>query len=128
MTNQTGLLKVTSVLTAFLFSIHVVQDYIRGLDKLGPQSVGGVAILLVWLLAALVWPERRAGQVIMALVGFLSNGITVLHLNGSRIGEVWKSDGAFWFIWVLLAFGVTGALSFILAMRALLTRKAQALN
>ena len=123
MTNQTGLLKVTSALTAFLFSIHVVQDYIRGLDKLGPQSVGGVAILLVWLLAAVVWPERRAAQVIMALVGFLSTGITVLHLNGSRIGEVWQSEGAFWFIWVLLAFGVTGALSFVLAVRALMTRQ-----
>ena len=123
MTKDLGLLKTTSVLTAFLFSIHVVQDYIRGVDKLGPQSVGGVAILLVWLLAALAWPERRAGQVIMALVGFLSTGITVLHLNGSRIGEVWQSEGAFWFIWVLLAFGVTGALSFVLAIRALMTRQ-----
>lgn len=112
-------LLVTSALTAVLFLIHVVQDYVRGVDKLGPQSVGGIAILLVWLLGALVLGERRAGQVIMLLAGFFATGIAVLHLNGSRIGEVWKSNGAFAFILVLLALGVTGALSFILAIVAL---------
>ena len=118
MTNN-RLLQVTSLVCALLFSIHWIQDVVLGIDRIGPQSIGGVAILLVWSCAALLGSDRRWGQVLMLLAGFFSVGITVLHLNGRRIAEIAAGDGGFAFLWVLVTGGWTGSLAFVLGILAL---------
>ena len=113
------LLKVTSALTAFLFSIHWIQDVVLGIDKVGIQSIGGVGILFLWMVAVLVLAEHRAGQVLMLILGFLAVGVTALHFNSPRIQERALGDGGFAFLWVMALMGTTGALSFLLAILAL---------
>src|SRR5687767_11791614 len=103
---QTTMLMLASALGALLFSIHWMQDVVLGIDSVGPQSVVGVAILLVWLYAALLGSERRWGQVIMLLFGFLSTGVMVLHFNGARISEIARGPGGFAFLWVNAVMGV----------------------
>lgn len=109
------LLIVMSLLSILLFSLHVTDDIVRGIDSWGPRSLFGVLILVVWLYATLLWPERRAGLVIMLIGGLVSAAMPVIHMRGSFA----KSSGAFLFIWTLFALGTTGALSVILAARGL---------
>ena len=118
MTN-TALLKTTSALTALLFSIHWIQDCVLGIDKVGTQSIGGVVILFVWMVAVLLLAERRAGQVLMLILGFLAAGVTVLHFNSPRIQERALGDGGFAFLWVMAIMGTSGLLSFVYAILGL---------
>jgi hypothetical protein len=116
---HTTLLTVSSVLAALLFALHWAQDVVLGLDAVGPQSFTMVVILLVWLSMALLLAERRAGQVVLLILGFLSAGVTALHLNGRRIAEVAQADIGLQFLVTLVLLGAAGALSFVLAALAL---------
>ncbi len=119
---HTSLLSASSVLAALLFALHWAQDVVIGLDSVGPQSFTMVVILLVWLSAALLASDRRAGQVVLLILGLLSAGVTMLHLNGARIAEVAKGELGLQFMLTLVLLGAAGALSFVLGIRALLTR------
>ncbi len=79
-------------------------------------------ILVVWLYGTLVFAERRSGYVIMLLGGLFAAAIPVLHMKGAGVGEIAKSSGGFFFVWTLLALGVTGTFSFILSARELIQR------
>ena len=117
------LLKATSALTAFLFSIHWIQDVVLGIDKVGIQSIGGVGILFVWMALVLLLAEHRVGQVLLLVLGALATGITALHLNSPRIQERAFAPGGFAFLWVMGLMGTTGALSFLFAILALRTKR-----
>ena len=108
-------LTVTSLLSVLLFSIHVTDDIVRGLDSWGPRSLIGVLILVVWLYGTLVSADRRSGQVIILVGGLCSAAMPVIHMRG----DFADSRGAFLFIWTLFALGATGTLCVLLAARAL---------
>jgi hypothetical protein len=118
MTRQNALLTVTSLLSLLLVSIHVTDDIVRGYEKWGFEKLSFVLILVVWLYGTLVLPERRIGRVIMLLGGLLAAIMPAAHMRGT--GAFVKSNGAFFFIWILFAAGSTGVLSAILAARGLL--------
>ena len=115
------MLTVSSLLSILLFSIHVTDDIVRGIDRVGPQSVIGFLIMVVWLYGALVLSERRAGLIIVLLGGILAAGVPMLHFSGALVSsrEFARSPGAFLFIWTLWALGVTGMFSVVLATRGL---------
>ena len=107
------MLSASSVLAALLFALHWAQDVVIGLDRIGPQSFTMVVILLVWLSAALLFPERRAGHVILLILGFLSAGVTMLHLRGARIAEVAQGEQGLQFVLTLVLLGAAGAFAFV---------------
>lgn len=113
------MLAASSVLAALLFALHWAQDVVLGLDRVGPQSFTMVVILLVWISAALLLAERRTGQILLAILGFLSAGVAWLHLGGQRIGEVAKSELGLQFLLVLVLLGAAGAFAFVVALVAL---------
>jgi hypothetical protein len=115
------LLQVFAVLSAVLFLMHVMDDMVLGLDRVGPQNIIGLLILVLWLYAGLVLAERRSGLIIILLLGLLSAGVTMLHLNGARVAtrEFAQAPGAFRFFLVLWALGVAGLLSAIFAAQGL---------
>jgi hypothetical protein len=117
MTRQNALLTVTSLLSLLLVSIHVTDDIVRGYEKWGFEKLSFVLILVVWLYGTLVLSERRLGRVIMLLGGLLAAIMPAAHMRGT--GAFVKSNGAFFFIWILFAAGATGVLSAILAARGL---------
>lgn len=111
-----SLLSVSSALAALLFALHWAQDVVIGLDRVGPQSFTMVIILLVWLSAALLFPQRRAGHVILLILGFLAAGVTMLHLRGARIADVAKGDLGLQFLVTLVLLGAAGAFAFVVAI------------
>jgi hypothetical protein len=114
------MLTVTSLLSILLFSIHVTDDIVRGMEPGTATNLGAVPILVVWLYGTLVLAERRLGHVIILLGALLAAAVPVLHMRGVGVGGAFaKSSGAFLFIWTLFALGVTGTFSVILLARGL---------
>jgi len=112
-------LTVTSLLTILLTSLHVTDDIVRGISRAAGENVIVIVILAVWLIGTLLLAERRSGNVIMFLGGILAAAMPVLHMRGARYPAIATSSGGFFFVWALIAVGVTGLFSAILAARAL---------
>jgi len=113
------ILTVTSLLTMLFALFHVTDDIARGLDPARLSSLTVVLILVVWMYATLVLAGRRSGYVILLVLSLLGVLMPVLHFKGKRIAEIAGSSGGFFFIWTLLALGVTALFSLILAARGL---------
>ncbi|HEX7154091.1 MAG TPA: hypothetical protein VF618_21570 [Thermoanaerobaculia bacterium] len=120
MLKHNHLLIVMSLLSIVLLSLHVTDDIVRGYDRWGYDKLSFVLIMVVWLYGTLLLADRRAGQIIMLLGGFLAAAMPAIHMRGT--GAFVKSSGAFFFVWTLFAVGTSGALAVILAVRALRSR------
>jgi hypothetical protein len=113
-------LTVASLLSIVLLPFHVGGDVAFGLDRGGS---GLVFVLLPFLLfvacGTLLLAERRSGHVIMFLGGLAALGMPIIHRNNGFTPAVAKSPGGVFFIWTLMALGVTGGLAMILSARGL---------
>jgi hypothetical protein len=113
-------LTITSLLSILFLTFHLADDIIRGMEKGGASNLVAVPILVVWLYGTLVLAERRSGYVIILLGSLLGSGIPVVHMRGAGVGgEIAKSSGAFFFVWTIIALGVTALFSVILSARGL---------
>ena len=121
--NRNVMLTVASLLSILLFTFHLTDDIVRGTEPGGLNNfIGGTLIMVVWLCGALLLAGRRSGYVIILLGGILSLGVPVLHMKGKGVGVasgIANSSGSFFFIWTLIALGVTGLFSVILSARGL---------
>ncbi len=116
--NHTGLLKITALLSLLLLTIHVTDDIVRGISK-AESSNTALAVLAILLYGTLVLADRRAGHVIMFIVGLLGVSMPVMHMRGQHYPEIAASPGGFFFVWVLWALGALGGVTIILAMQGL---------
>jgi hypothetical protein len=111
---------ISSLLSILFFTFHLTDDIVRGFEKGGVSNLTAVPIFVVWLYGTLVLAERRSGHVIILLASLLALGVPILHMMGKGVGgEIAKSKGAFFFIWTIIALGVTALFSVILAVRGL---------
>jgi hypothetical protein len=79
-----------------------------------------VLILFVWLYATLVLVGQRSGYVILFLGSLLATMVPVAHMSGPGVGgEIAESNRGYFFIWTLIAIGVTGTFSLIQSARGL---------
>jgi hypothetical protein len=71
--------------------------------------------------ATLVLVERRSGQVIVLVASLLVSAIPVVHMLGSGLvdGTLADSGEAFFFVWTLIALGVSAAFSVMFSARGL---------
>jgi len=117
------MLTITSLLSILLFTFHLTDDIVRGWEPGGLSNLfWGSLIMVAWLYGALVLAERRTGYVITLLGSLLSFAVPVLHMKGKGVGVasgIANSSGGFFFIWTLIALGVTGLFSVILSVRGL---------
>jgi hypothetical protein len=116
------MLTITSLLSILFMTFHLSDDIVRGIEKGGVSNLTAVPILVTWLYATLVLAERRSGYVIILLGSLLGSGIPVLHFMGKGVGvasRIGNTSGAFFFVWTLIALGVTALFSVILAARGL---------
>ena len=117
---QTVLLTITSLLSILLFTFHVADDIVRGFEEGRVWNLTAVLIFVTWLYGTLVLVERRSGYVIILLGSLLSLAVPILHMSGKGVGgEIAKSNGAFFYIWTIIALGVTALFSAILSVRGL---------
>jgi hypothetical protein len=117
------LLTISSLLSILFLTFHLSDDIVRGFEK-GRLSnlIGGVLISVVWLYGTTVLAERRSGYIIILLGSLLSLGVPVIHMKGKGVGvtsSLGHSSGHFFFVWTLIAIGVTGLFSVILSARGL---------
>ena len=114
------MLTITSLLSILFFTFHLADDIVRGFVKGGVSNLTAVPIFVVWLYGTLVLAERRSGYVIILLGSLLALAVPVIHMTGNGVGgALAKSSGAFFFIWTIIALGVTALFSVILSAHGL---------
>jgi len=115
------MLTIASFLSILLLTFHLSDDIIRGMEKGGLSNLVAVPILVIWLYGTLVLAERRSGYVIILLGSLLGLAIPVVHMSGAGVGaQVAKvPSGGFFFVWTMIALGVTALFSVILSVRGL---------
>ena len=114
------MLTIASLLSILFFTLHLADDIVRGMEPGTLSNLIAVPILVVWLYGTLVLAERRSGYVIVLIGSLLGSIVPVVHMKGAGVGgAIAKSSGAFFFIWILLALGVTALFSVILSARGL---------
>ena len=113
-------LTIASLLSILFMTFHMTDDIVHGMEPGTLFDLIAAPILVVWLYGTLVLAERRSGYVIILLGSLLGLVVPVVHMKGAGVGgAIAKSSGAFFFIWILLALGVTALFSVILSARAL---------
>ena len=114
-------LTITSLLSIILFAFHWVDEISRGLETGTFSAFGGIVILVVLLCGPLVLAERRSGLIIMLVGGIFGLGVLVLHMQGAGIvgRRIAGTSGIFFWVWTLIALGVTSSITGILAAREL---------
>jgi len=119
---RSALLTIASLLSILFMTLHLTDDIVLGFEKGGAANLLAVPILVFWLYGTLVLAERRSGYVIMLLGSLLGMVVPIVHFKGTGGvvgGETAKSSGAFFFVWTMLALGVTALFSLVLSAREL---------
>jgi hypothetical protein len=117
-----AMLTIASLLSILFMTFHLTDDIIRGMEKGGVSTFVAAPILVVWLYGTLVLAERRSGYLINLLGSLLGLAVPVIHMMGKGVGvgsNIANSSGAFFFVWTLLALGVTALFAVILSVRGL---------
>ncbi len=109
------MLTITSLLSILFMTFHLTDDILGGMASGGVINLVAVLLLVVWLYGTLVLAERRSGYVILLLGSLLGSVVPVVHMKGAGIAK----SGGFFFVWTLLALGVTAIFSVILSVRGL---------
>jgi len=116
------MLTIASLLTILFFTFHLADDIVRGMEPGTLTNLTAVPIFVVWLYGALVLAERRSGYIITLLGGLFSLVVPIVHMRGNGVGitsSIGNSSGHFFFVWTLIAIGVTGVFSAILSAHGL---------
>jgi len=113
------MLTIASLLSILFSMFHLADDIDRGMSPGGLLNLVAVVIWVVWLCGTLILSERRSGLIIMLVASLLVTGLPVIHMRGVGVGFGTNRSGGFFFIWTLLAVGVTGLFSVILCVRGL---------
>ena len=116
---QNVMLTIFSLLSILFGTFHQADDIARGMSPGGLGNLLVVVIGVVWLYATLVLAGRRSGYVIILVLSLLLMIVPVIHLRGVGVGFGTTRSGGLFFIWTLLALGVTALFSVILSARGL---------
>src|SRR6185437_7389137 len=115
------MLTITSLLSLLLFTFHLTDDIARGFEPGGFKNVSPIIIGIVWLFGTLVLTGRRSGYIIILLASLLGSLMPLAHMRGVGLvgGRMANSNGKFFFVWTLLALGITAVFSVILSIQGL---------
>src|SRR5215213_9497934 len=113
------MLTIASLLSILFTSFHHADDVVRGMAPGKFSNLIPVLILLLWLYGSLVLAGRRSGYIIILVLSLLASGLPVIHMRGVGVGFGTTRSGGVFFVWTLLALGVTALFSVILSARGL---------
>jgi hypothetical protein len=117
---QNVTLTIASLLSILFMTLHTTDDIVRGMEPGTLFDLIVLPILVVQLYATLVLAGKRSGYILLLLVSLLELVVPVIHMKGAGVGgAIARSNGAFFFIWTLLALGVTALFSVILSAQGL---------
>lgn len=109
------MLTSAALLSILFMTFHFTDDVVRGMSPGGATIGVAVPILVVWLYGTLALAERRSGHIIILVGSLFALGMPIVHMQGLGVG---KASG-FFFVWTLMALGVTALFSVILSVRGL---------
>ena len=108
-------LTIAASLTVVLSMLHFTDDTLHAKDGVDLRgTIILLLIMLVYLYGIVELAGRRSGYIIMFLGGIAAAYMPFLHGLGPR-----ATRWGFFFVWTLLALGVSGSFSAILSARAL---------
>ena len=119
---ENTMLTAASVLSVVLLTFHLADDIVRGFEKGQLSTLNVIPICVLWLYGTLVLAERRSGYIIVLLGSLLGLFVPYVHMRGRGVGlesRIGNTEGALFFVWALLAAGVTSLFSIILSLRGL---------
>ena len=115
------MLVTMSLLTILLSTFHITDDIVRGFENGDRSTFTFVLIATTLLIATLMLTERRAGYAILLLGGMGSAGVAWIHMGGRGLvgGRIAGTSGMFFWVFTLIALGITGTMTAILSMQGL---------
>jgi hypothetical protein len=115
------MLTIASLLSILLGTFHISEDIVRGFEPGGFKNIQTILTLSVWLFGTLVLAGRRSGYIIMLLGSILGVLVSLAHMRGAGIvgGRIANSGGKLFWVWTILAIGITSLLSLFLSARGL---------
>ena len=116
------LLTIVSLLLILFNTFHLAGDIVYGYEPGTVVNLIFVPIVVVWLYGTLALAGRRSGHIIILLGSLLSLVVPVIHMQGKGVGvasRMVNTSGHFFFVWTLLALGVTGLFGVVLSARGL---------
>jgi hypothetical protein len=119
---RNDMLTVATLLSVLFMTLHLADDIVRGMEAGGLSSLIVVPIVVALLYGIAVLGEGRSGYVIIFIVSLLLLIVPVIHMKGKGVGVasgIANSSGGFFFVWTLIALGVTALISVILSVRGL---------
>jgi hypothetical protein len=118
---QSVVLTVASMMSILLLTFHLTDDIVRGFEKGGLTNLTAVPICVVWVYVALTMGGTASG--LRDHPARLVARVPVIHMMGRGVvgvaGSIGHTRGAFFFVWTLIAIGVTSLLSVVLSVRGL---------
>ena len=119
--NRNVTLTITSLLSILFMTFHLADDVVRGFEPGGFKNISGILTISVWLFGTLALAGRRSGFIIMLLGAMLGSVVPLAHMRGAGFvgGRVAHSSGMFFWVWTILALGVTSVFSLVLSVLAL---------
>jgi len=117
---QNVTLTIASLLSVLFMTLHTTDDIVRGMEPGTLFDLIVLPILAVQLYGTLVLAGKRSGYVILLLVSLLELVVPVVHMKGAGVGgAIAASSGGYFFIWTLLALGLTALFCVMLSARGL---------
>jgi hypothetical protein len=115
------ILTIASLSTILLFSFHLTDDIARGFEPGGFKHISGILTMVAWLYGTLMLVGKRSGYVVILLGSILGALMPLAHMRGVGLvgGRIAGSSGVFFWVWTLLAVGVTATFSVLLSARGL---------
>ena len=120
---QNLLLTIASLLSILFLTLHMTDDIVRGMEPGGLANLLIVVpICVVWLYGTVELAGRRPGYAIILVASLFGLLVPVIHMKGKGVGVasgIAQSSGGFFFIWTMIAFGVTSLISVVLSVGGL---------
>jgi len=118
---ESTILTITSLLSILFFTFHLSDDIVRGFEPGGFKNVSGILILAVWLYGTVALAGRRSGYILMLLGALLGSVVPLAHMRGAGLvgGRIANSSGIIFWVWTLIALGVTASVSVVFSVRGL---------
>lgn len=114
-------LTITALLSVLLGSFHLADDVVLRIEPGGSSNYIGIVITAVYLYAVLMLPNRRSAHAIVLLFSIGGAGVPYLHMQGVGMvgGRAANSTHMFFWVWTIMALGMTTIVSAVLAANGL---------
>jgi len=114
-------LTLTALLSVLLGSFHLADDVVLRIEPGGSSNYIGIVIMAVYLYAVLMLPNRRSAHAIVLLFSIGGAGVPYLHMQGVGMvgGRAANATHMFFWVWTIMALGMTTIVSAVLAANGL---------